>query len=107
MAADEDDPYLVLGVTPDATPVQIAHAYRQLIRALHPDTQPNAGAASSDFTTLATAAAAYAILRDPVRRAAYDRSRHPYRDQHIAPPAPQPYRREPDFRAGPVYWHPE
>jgi curved DNA-binding protein CbpA len=107
MAADGDDLYMVLGVPPDATPAQIAHAYRQLIRTLHPDTQSSAGSTSSDSTTLAAAAAAYAILRDPVRRAAYDRSRRPHRDQHSAPPPPQPYRREPDFRAGPVYWHPK
>lgn len=106
MAADED-PYTVLGVTPDATPVQIAHAYRQLIRTLHPDTQPSPGSTSSDSTTLAAAAAAYAILRDPARRAAYDRTRRPRRDRHAAPPPPQPYHHKPDLRAGPVYWHPQ
>jgi curved DNA-binding protein CbpA len=107
MAADEDDPYTVLGVTPDATPAQIAHAYRRLIRTLHPDTHPSSDSTSSDFTTLATAAAAYAILRDPIRRAAYDCSRRRDRGQHSAPPSPQSYCRKPDVRAGPVYWHPE
>ena len=107
MAADEDDPYTILGVAPDATPAQIAHAYRQLMRTLHPDSQHSSESANSDSTTLAAAAAAYAILRDPVRRAAYDRSRRPQRDQHAAPPRPRAYRRTPDLRAGPVYWHPE
>ncbi len=106
MAADEEDLYTILGVAPDATPAQIAHAYRQLIRILHPDTQASSGSRSSDPTTLAAAAAAYAILRDPVRRAAYDRSRRPHRPQHPASSPPQPYRRKPDLRAGPVYWHP-
>jgi hypothetical protein len=55
MAADGDDLYMVLGVPPDATPAQIAHAYRQLIRTLHPDTQSSAGSTSSDSTTLAAA----------------------------------------------------
>jgi curved DNA-binding protein CbpA len=106
MAADEDDPYTILGVTPDATPAQIAHAYRQLMRTLHPDSQHSSESVNSDSTTLAAAAAAYAILRDPVRRAAYDRSRRSHQDQHAAPPRPRAYRRQPDLRAGPVYWHP-
>jgi curved DNA-binding protein CbpA len=50
--------------------------------------------------------AAYAILRDPARRAAYDQSRHPHHDQHASPPPPRRYRAVPDLRAGPVRWHP-
>jgi curved DNA-binding protein CbpA len=56
--------------------------------------------------------AAYAILRDPARRAAYDQSRRPHHDQHASPPPPPPpppprrYRAVPDLRAGPVRWHP-
>jgi curved DNA-binding protein CbpA len=62
MPADDPDFYAILGVAPDASPAQIAHAYRWLIRACHPDPDP---------AVLTAAAAAYAILRDPARRAAY------------------------------------
>ena len=104
MPADDPDPYAILGVAPDASPAQIAHAYRRLIRAQHPDHHPH-----SDSAALAAAAAAYAILRDPARRAAYDQSRRPYRDQHPSPPPSSPRRSRavPDLRAGPVRWHPK
>jgi curved DNA-binding protein CbpA len=46
----------------------------------------------------------YAILRDPTRRAAYDRSRRTDREQHPLPP-PRRQRGVPDLRAGPVRWH--
>jgi curved DNA-binding protein CbpA len=82
MPPDEHDLYAVLGVTPDASQCQIGHAYRRLIRAYHPDIHPE-----PDCAALAAAVAAAAILRDPIRRAAYDRSRRPTGDQH---PAPKP-----------------
>lgn len=102
MPADDPDPYAVLGVSPDASPAQIAHAYRRLIRAQHPDRHPH-----PDSAALTAAAAAYAILRDPARRAAYDQSRRLHHDQPLAPPLPPPRRTraEPDLRAGPVRWH--
>jgi DnaJ-class molecular chaperone len=34
-----NDPYLVLGVSPSATQAEIAHAYRNRLRAHHPDTR--------------------------------------------------------------------
>jgi curved DNA-binding protein CbpA len=102
MPADDPDPYAVLGVTPDASPAQIAHAYRRLIRAHHPDVHPN-----SDSAALVAAVTAYAILRDPARRAAYDQSRRPHRHQHPPPPPPRRRRVVPDIRAGPVHWHPK
>ena len=73
---DALDPYAVLGVSSSATPAEIAHAYRQKLRAQHPDTrttQAGAGAAPVADEQLHRVLAAYAILRDPVRRAAYDR----------------------------------
>jgi curved DNA-binding protein CbpA len=99
MPADDPDLYAVLGVAPDASPAQIAHAYRRLIRAQHPDLHPH-----PDSAALAAAVAAYAILRDPTRRAAYDRSRRADREQHPLPP-PRRRRGVPDLRAGPVRWH--
>jgi curved DNA-binding protein CbpA len=101
MSRDDHDLYAVLGVTPDASQDQISHAYRRLVRAHHPDIQPE-----PDSAALAAAVAAAAILRDPTRRAAYDRSRHPTPDQQPAlQPVPQRYRSVPDIRAGPVRWH--
>ncbi len=102
MPHDDHDLYAVLGVTPDASQAQIGHAYRRLIRAHHPDIQPE-----PDFAALAAAVAAAAILRDPTHRAAYDRSRRSTGDQRPAPkpPAPRRDRFVPDLRAGPVRWH--
>ena len=96
MPPDEHDLYAVLGVTPDASQSQIGHAYRRLIRAYHPDIHPE-----PDCAALAAAIAAAAILRDPIRRAAYDRSRRPTGDQHPAPkpPAPRRDRFVPDAQA--------
>jgi curved DNA-binding protein CbpA len=102
MPADQPDLYAILGVAPDASPAQIAHAYRRLIRASHPDRHPD-----PDLAALTAAAAAYAILRDPARRAAYDHARCPHHNHHPPPPPPTPrrHRTEPDVRAGPVRWH--
>jgi curved DNA-binding protein CbpA len=102
MPAEDPDPYTVLGISPDASPAQIAHAYRRLIRAEHPDRHPH-----PDPTALTAAAAAYAILRDPARRAAYDQHRGPHHNKQPSPtpPPPRHHRDEPDLRAGPVRWH--
>ena len=65
------DPYLVLGVSRQASGEEIARAYRRAARASHPD---SGGAGSTDrFRAVSDA---YDVLRDPPRRAAYDRS-HP------------------------------
>lgn len=78
---DALDPYTVLGVSVSATPAEIAHAYRQKLRAQHPDTRSmQTGAAAVADEQLQRLLAAYAILGDPARRAAYDR---------IAPTTPQ------------------
>lgn len=67
------DPYRVLGVSPAATQDEITHAYRIQLRAHHPDTRhtPSAHAADQYLQQLL---AAYAQLRDPARRAEYDRA---------------------------------
>lgn len=62
------DHYRRLGVGPDASAAEIRSAYRRLARALHPD---HGGGAASEMTSLNDA---YATLRDPTRRAAYDRT---------------------------------
>src|ERR1700749_3416580 len=66
------DPYLVLGVAPTAPQAEITHAYRTHLRAHHPDTRPARSAHTAD-EHLRQVLAAYALLRDPARRADYDR----------------------------------
>jgi hypothetical protein len=60
--------YAVLNVAPDAEPVVIEAAYRALMKKYHPDQgQAEAGARSAtDINN------AFAVLRDPQRRADYD-----------------------------------
>ncbi|MDH6580499.1 J domain-containing protein [Kitasatospora sp. MAP5-34] len=67
---DRPDPYAVLGVTHSASARQITSAYRALARMLHPDTAPEEPRASA--RRLSEVAAAYEVLHDPARRAAYD-----------------------------------
>jgi curved DNA-binding protein CbpA len=93
------DPYRVLGVPPTATQAEITHAYRTHLRAHHPDTRPAQSAHTAD-EHLRQVLAAYALLRDPARRAAYDRltAHTPVTPPH-SPAAPTP----PDHpAAGPV-----
>ena len=66
------DPYLVLGVPPTATQAEITHAYRTHLRAHHPDTRHTPPSRTAD-DNLRQVLAAYALLRDPARRADYDR----------------------------------
>jgi curved DNA-binding protein CbpA len=66
------DPYVVLGVRRQASPEEIARAYRRAARATHPD-RGGSGTGSEPFQTVSDA---YEMLRDPGRRAGYDRS-HP------------------------------
>ena len=66
------DPYQVLGVPPTASRTQITRAYRERLRAHHPDTRPAQASEAAD-DGLQEVLAAYALLRDPARRAEYDR----------------------------------
>jgi hypothetical protein len=63
-----DDPFTLLGVTPDVTPDELAAAYRALAKAWHPDTQatPDAGAHMAKIN--AAYDAARAILANPHAR---------------------------------------
>ena len=82
MVRENPDPYLVLGVSPTATQAEITHAYRDRLRAHHPDTRhPPASKTADD--DLRHVLAAYALLRDPARRADYDRA-----TAHTATPPP-------------------
>jgi len=73
MARQNPDPYLVLGMSPTATQAEITHAYRTRLRAHHPDTRHTPPSQTAD-DDLRQVLAAYDLLRDPARRADYDRA---------------------------------
>jgi curved DNA-binding protein CbpA len=76
---EQRDPYGVLGVRRQASPDEIARAYRRAARATHPDSG-GCGAGAERFQAVNDA---YDVLRDPGRRAGYDR-RHPLPRQQAA-----------------------
>jgi hypothetical protein len=63
--------YDTLNVSPDAEIVVIEAAYRALMKRYHPD--QGAAAAAAGGPSAAAINEAYAVLRDPAQRAAYDR----------------------------------
>ena len=63
--------YRTLGVDPEADPVAIRSAYLALMRRYHPD----GGGAEADPALAQAVTAAWDVLRDPERRAAYDETR--------------------------------
>lgn len=65
------DPYAILGLTPDATEEEISRAHRDMARRLHPDKNPDSGAAEA-FHVLREA---YQTLKDPKLREAHDATR--------------------------------
>jgi curved DNA-binding protein CbpA len=65
------DPYKVLQVDPEAEEEVIVAAYRRLARKYHPDTATGAEASGR----MSAINAAWEVLGDPKRRAAYDRQR--------------------------------
>ena len=76
------DPYATLGVSRDADQSRIHAAYREGVRRTHPD----AGGSSAAFEDVQEA---YELLRDPGRRAAWDRASPAPRVRSSAPrPAP-------------------
>jgi len=109
------DPYAALGLDPSASQEQIRHAYLDLVRRLHPDTRdrPEPAQGVSSDEALRQVFAAYALLSDAARRAAYDqRVRRP--DPHLTAVRPRPRPRagsgglagQPPIQAGPVRWRP-
>ena len=65
------DPYAVLGVGRDATPLQVARAHRHLAKRHHPDLHEGATEAAERMRHINEA---WAILSDAVRRSSYDRA---------------------------------
>jgi len=87
--------YDLLGVPPDASVDEIHHAYRERARALHPDA---AGDSADNEEAMRELNEAWAILRDPDRRAAYDDTLDPFDF-----PEWNPYHRPPSWvRRAPV-----
>jgi DnaJ domain len=68
------DPYAVLGVPRGATTDQVRRAYLALARRHHPDAHAEGGPAARAAAErrMQEVNAAWAVLGDPVRRAAYD-----------------------------------
>lgn len=71
--------YEVLGIPATASPDEVRHAYRRLVKTAHPDR-------AGDPARFELITEAYAVLSDPTRRAAYDRGLRP---PPGAAPAPQ------------------
>ena len=63
--------YAMLGLTPAAQGEDIRSAYRNLVKKLHPDLNPNDQDAQERFNSVTIA---YRILSDPEQRGRYDRS---------------------------------
>ena len=72
------DYYEVLGVSQGADEKDLKTAYRKLAMKNHPDRNPDDEAAAERFRE---ATEAYDVLKDPQKRAAYDRMGHAAFDQ--------------------------
>jgi preprotein translocase subunit Sec63 len=103
---DEADPYAELGVSRDATPAEITHAFRQLLRQHHPDTRSVDGTTSAEDSALRLlrVIAAYAALsgdRGPAQGTPEPRTRSrtvPTRSGSTVPEMTDA------IRAGPIRW---
>lgn len=76
------DYYQVLGVSRDATQADIKKAYRKLAHKYHPDVSKG----TSNEEKFKDISVAYATLKDPEKRAAYDElGRHPQGEEFVPP----------------------
>ncbi len=71
--SEKRDYYEVLGIARDADETEIKRAYRKLAVKYHPDRNPDDPSAAEKFRE---ATEAYEVLKDPQRRAQYDRFGH-------------------------------
>lgn len=70
MTSVSDDPYKLLGVSPNASESEIKKAHRRLAKELHPDLRPDDVASAERFKRVN---AAYELLSDSERRRRFDR----------------------------------
>ena len=73
MSATDIDFYELLGVSRDADGAAIKSAYRKLAMKHHPDRNPGCTESENTFKAVS---AAYEVLKDPQKRAAYDQYGH-------------------------------
>lgn len=88
MTSSSRDHYQVLNVPRTASQRDIARSYRSLMRTHHPDVDASLAADRSELLRIMQA---FATLRDPARRAAYD---------HSLPPEARPADRTPAGSGG-------
>ena len=111
MTIERPDLYAILGVAPSTTQAEISHAYRALLRRHHPDTRTPIDEPQDAVSNQALqhVLATYAVLRDPTRRADYDREvwspTHPAARRPQQPTNRHVTHRQPPIIAGPVRWH--
>jgi curved DNA-binding protein len=89
------DYYKIMGVDRKATPEEIKRAYRKLARKYHPDVSKETNA-EAKFKELGEA---YEVLKDPKKRAAYDRIGQDWREGQTFTPPPN-WQSEFDFGKG-------
>jgi DnaJ-class molecular chaperone len=85
VARSESDPYLVLGVSADASEEEIRTAYRAQVKRLHPDTNPEAPDAERRFRELRDA---YERLRERAGKGPRRSSAPPPRAERQPPRSP-------------------
>ncbi|MET1087724.1 MAG: J domain-containing protein [Arthrobacter sp.] len=108
MNADPRGYYAALHLTPAATQADIQRAFRALIRVHHPDVGPTGPGEESRSADVRSILAAFAVLRNPLTRAEYDRNGRVPDGPTPAGPRDIPVRhhrgRGPAFRITPVRW---
>ncbi|MBT2553476.1 J domain-containing protein [Arthrobacter sp. ISL-5] len=105
MSSTPPDHYAVLHVSRSATQREIARAYRSLMRTHHPDLDSGEAVPAE----LERIMQAFAVLRDPGRRRAYDQeTARAAADRDIGHSRTIPVRviphKDPTLRATPVRW---
>jgi DnaJ-class molecular chaperone len=95
-----EDHYETLNVPRSASQRDIAKAYRALMRTHHPDVDTRTGVDPAELLSIMKA---FAVLGDPVARAAYDHS-FPEKSSPQDVPVRHIHTDEPPFRVSPVHW---